>query len=195
MATMWNRMASAGLLALALGWSAAPAQAALLWNWSYGGGGISASGTFTTGDTPDGAGFYSIVGITGSRNGVSITGLHPAGSPIPGNAPFAVDNLLSATGSQLKADGFGYALADGSYANVFFASFLPTPSAVEFLSAPPIGSGNNNLGPEDSELQVNFSASPARMPVPEPAGLALVAIALAALQWTRRRPRLPPTAA
>jgi hypothetical protein len=32
-----------------------PAEALLLWNWSYSGTGVSASGTFTTNDAPDGA--------------------------------------------------------------------------------------------------------------------------------------------
>ena len=52
-----------------------PAEALLLWNWSYSGAGVAASGTFTTNDTPDGAGFYRIVGITGADNGAAITGL------------------------------------------------------------------------------------------------------------------------
>ena len=61
-----------------------PAQALLLWNWSYTGAGVSASGTFTTNHAPDAAGFYQIVGITGADNGVTITGLQPTGTPIPG---------------------------------------------------------------------------------------------------------------
>jgi len=65
-----------------------PAEALLLWNWSYSGNEVSASGTFTTNDAPDGAGFYQIVGITGIDNGVTITGLQPTGTAIPGNEPF-----------------------------------------------------------------------------------------------------------
>jgi hypothetical protein len=45
-----------------------PAKALLLWNWSYSGAGFSASGRFTTNDAPDAAGFYQIVGITGTDN-------------------------------------------------------------------------------------------------------------------------------
>src|SRR5271165_777367 len=71
------------------------AKALLLWNWSYSGAGISASGTFTTNDAPDAAGFYQIVGITGTDNGAAITGLQPTGTAIPGNEPYSVDNLVS----------------------------------------------------------------------------------------------------
>jgi hypothetical protein len=40
-----------------------PSEALLLWNWSYSGTGVSASGTSTTNDASDEAGFYQIVGI------------------------------------------------------------------------------------------------------------------------------------
>ena len=60
------------------------AKALLLWNWSYNGTGVSASGTFTTNDAPDSAGFYQIVGITGTDNGVAITGLQADGHADPG---------------------------------------------------------------------------------------------------------------
>jgi hypothetical protein len=60
-----------------------PAEALLLWNWSYSGTGVSASGTFTTNDVPDGAGFYQIAGTTGADNGVTITGLQPTGTGDP----------------------------------------------------------------------------------------------------------------
>ena len=61
-----------------------PAEALLDWNWRYSGIGVSASGTFTTNDAPDGAGFYRIVWITGADNGLAITGLQPTGTAIPG---------------------------------------------------------------------------------------------------------------
>lgn len=64
-----------------------PAASALNWNWNYSGTGIAANGTFTTNDTPNDLGFYLISGITGTRNGETITGLQPAGTPIPGNEP------------------------------------------------------------------------------------------------------------
>lgn len=68
---------------------------ALSWKWDYSGTNITASGTFTTNDTPNDLGFYQISGITGTRNGQTITGLQATGTPIPGNEPFNVDNLIS----------------------------------------------------------------------------------------------------
>src|SRR5262249_20714243 len=76
-----------------------PVQAALLWDWTYSGAGIAASGTFTTDDAPDSGGYYHITGITGSRNGVAIISLEPTGKAIPGNAGFPVDNLITASGA------------------------------------------------------------------------------------------------
>ncbi|MEC4812602.1 MAG: PEP-CTERM sorting domain-containing protein [Scytonema sp. PMC 1069.18] len=141
------------------------AASALTWNWSYSGTGITASGTFTTNDTPDDLGFYQISEITGTRNGETIIGLQPAGTPIPGNEPFEVDNLINLDTPQLTGDGFGYVTALGNYVSPFFASFLPTPGYLEVFSAPPLVPGFENFGPEDSELPISFSAT--KITVPE----------------------------
>ena len=178
---MWSDLILARCAAIALGLClalAAPAQASLLWSWSYSGTGISAGGTLTTADTADSQWLFQIVGITGTRNGQTITGLQPTGTAIPGNEPFAVDNLLSASGPQLTGNGFGYAIADGTFANPFFADFLSPASYLEFFSAPPFTSG---IGPEDSELPVHFTAA-----VPEPASAGLVVTALVGLVALRR---------
>jgi hypothetical protein len=142
---------------------------ALSWNWNYSGTGIAASGTFTTTDTPNDLGFYLISGITGTRNGETITGLQAAGTPIPGNEPFNVDNLISLNTQQLTGDGFGYFTSGGNYASPFFASFLPTPGYLEVFSAPPFIPGFENLGPEDSESPISFSAT--LIAVPEPTSI------------------------
>jgi hypothetical protein len=131
-----------------------PAEALLLWNWSYSGTGVSASGTFTTNDTPNGAGFYQIVGITGVNNGVTITGLQPTGTAIPGNEPYAVDNLVSTAEPRLTAHGFGFSLANGNYANPFYKG----SNYLEYLSVPPYING------ADPERPVSFLAAI----VPEP---------------------------
>ena len=152
----------------------APAQAAT-WAWNYSAAGVAAAGTFTTSDTPDADGFYAITGITGSRNGVAIVGLEPAGSAIPGNDPYAVDDLVSIADPQLTWSGFGYALADGGWVN----PFSDGSTAWEYLSVPPYPDGAGQ------EVAVVFSAAP----VPEPAAglLALMGVAgLAAASRARR---------
>ncbi|MBD2438931.1 PEP-CTERM sorting domain-containing protein [Nostoc sp. FACHB-110] len=148
---------------------------ALTWNWNYSGTGIDAKGTFITNETPDEFGFYQILGINGTRNGEVITGLQPAGTPIPGNEPFNVDNLIRLGTQQLTGDGFGYSTAGGNYSSPFFASFLPTPSYLEVFSAPPLTPGFENLGPEDSELPISFFATIASVPEPTPV-LSLLAL-------------------
>jgi hypothetical protein len=155
---------------------------ALTWNWSYSGAGISAGGTFTTVDTPDGSGFYLITGIAGVRNDAVILGLQPAGTPIPGNEPFSVDNLVRLESPQLTVHGFGYAIAGGTFSNPFFANFLQPPEYLEFFSAPPLTPGVT--GPEDSELPIRFSATPA--PVPQTATWALLLAGLGMLGFTTR---------
>jgi hypothetical protein len=128
------------------------AKAALLWNWSYSGAEVSASDTFTTDDAPVEAGFYRIVAITGTDNGMTITGLQPTGTAIPGNEPYAVDNLVSAAEPRLTAHGFGFSLANGNYANPFYNG----SNYYEYLSVPPYAKG---AGPE---RPVSFSAAIAR---------------------------------
>ncbi|AUB35332.1 PEP-CTERM protein-sorting domain [Nostoc flagelliforme CCNUN1] len=154
---------------------------ALSWDWNYSGTGIAASGTLTTNDTPNDFGFYQILGISGTRNGETITGLQPVGTPIPGNEPFNVDNLISLGNQQLTGDGFGYSTSEGNYSSPFFASFLPTPSYLEVFSAPPLIPGFENLGAEDSELPISFSAT--LVSVPEPTSI-LSLLALGTLSAT-----------
>ena len=128
-------------------------QASLLWNWNYTGAGIAANGTFTTDDAPDTGGYYHITGITGSRNGVAIISLEPAGKAIPGNAGFLVDNLITASG-RLTSHGAGFSTADGNYANPFYADFSTPPRFLEVFTQPA------SMG--FSELPIEFVAAIAR---------------------------------
>lgn len=153
-----------------------PAHAAKVWDWQFSSGTVTASGTFTTVDTPDGTGGYLVTAITGTRNGENITGLQAAGTAIPGNEPYAVDNLVYAgPGPQLTGNGFGFATSAGNYSNPFWADFLTTPAYLEFYSpAAPAAS---------TELVVSFSA---QMQTPEPGTVALVLGGLAVLAARRR---------
>lgn len=150
-----SRMRLLALLACGLVATGRPGDAGtpLLWNWSYSGAGISASGTFTTGETATAAGRFLITGITGSRNGVAIVGLQPTGTPIPGNAPYVVDNEVGADEPQLSGAGFGFALADGTFANPFFADDRSPKTCLEFFS------GAGVPGRDNSERPIDFTAS------------------------------------
>jgi hypothetical protein len=140
----------AALSALLLG-AGNHASAALLWHWNYSGTGVSASGTLATDVSPDANGFYRITGITGTANGAAITGLQPAGTAIPGNSGFAVDNLVSPTGPQLTKHGFGFAVADGSFHNPFHAG-----DDLDYISTPPHVDGAGE------EPTIHFTAVPVR---------------------------------
>jgi len=133
---------------------------ALNWDWSYSSPGIEASGNLTTNDIPDDLGFYLITGITGTRNDETIIGLEATGTVTPGNEPYKVDNLISSNPKKLTIHGFGYFTSEGNFVNMFFNNFLQPARYYEVFSAPPLTSGHENFGPEDSELPVSFSATP-----------------------------------
>jgi hypothetical protein len=135
-----------------------PAQAKTLWDWSYSAPDIAARGTLTTTDTADGEGFYLITGITGTRNGETITGLQRTGTAIPGNEGYPVDNLIRATGPQMTGHGFGFSTSGGNYANPFYASLLNPPGSTEFFSIP--------SQPAHTELPITFTATTSSGPAP-----------------------------
>ena len=137
-------------LAVAGALLALPAEA-LEWRWSYRGEGVAASGAFTTKDEPNADGFYEITGIRGEANGVAITGLQPPATSIPGNDGYPVDNLIRAEAPQLSLHGFGYALADGTYANPFYGAHFAKPDTYAFFSDP--------ANHKTSEPAVTFTAT------------------------------------
>jgi hypothetical protein len=121
------------------------------WRWSYHGEGVAASGTFSTKDAPNATGFYEITAISGEANGVAITGLQPAGTSIPGNDGYPVDNLVRTEAPQLSKHGFGYALADGTFANPFYGAHFAKPDTYAFFSDP--------ANRKTSEPAVTFTAT------------------------------------
>ena len=122
-------------LVIAAALVALPAEA-LEWRWSYQGEGVAASGSFTTTDTPNADGFYEITKIKGEANGIAITGLQPAGTSIPGNDGYPVDGLVRTEAPHLSLHGFGYALANGTYANPFYGDHFVPPGVYAFFSDP-----------------------------------------------------------
>lgn len=120
------------IVATALGISVAgveanPAQAAQLFNFSYSGSGVEASGTFTTTDLDSASNTYTITGITGERNGQQITGLLPTTSstgpsifPLP-DAELAYDNLLNNSSPFVSLNGIAFNVALLDYpVNLFY---------------------------------------------------------------------------
>jgi hypothetical protein len=139
----------------------------LKWKWryetpeDYAGPKIKARGKLITDTDADADGYFNIIDIKGKRNGEKITGLYPAGTSIPGNTPYAGDNLIAyektMAGPQLTKNGLQFSIEDGSYSNVFFADFLESPGYLEFHSVPPYPEGP--VAP-NSETSVLFQASP-----------------------------------
>jgi hypothetical protein len=157
------------------------ARAAIMWDWSLAGTDITASGTFTTSDTADGSGYYTITGITGSRNGVAITGLEPANTAIPGDDPSnVVDDLVSLTGPQLTLNGFGFSLADGSYSNPYYDIYGTPPAYYEVYSTPDASAAG---GYDVVEPPVTFTAVQVvpGTSIPEPGTLGLTLAGIAVL--------------
>ena len=121
------------------------------WRWSYEGLGVSASGTFATKNAPNADGFYEITAISGEANGVAISGLQTAGTSVPGNDGYPVDNLVRTDAPRLTAHGFGYTLANGTYANPFYGAHFAKPDYYAFFSDPASG--------QTSEPSVAFTAA------------------------------------
>ena len=129
------------ILALVFGAAlfAGDAKAAMQWRWTCEGPGLEAKGTFATEDKPDADGFYTITGVEGQANGVAITGLQRAGTAIPGNEGWPVQNLIREREPRLSAGGFGFALADGSFVNPFFGARFKPPGFLAVISHPANG--------------------------------------------------------
>jgi hypothetical protein len=141
----------ASLLGVGVALLGSGAQASTMWKWSYQGEGVAASGTFTATDAPDADGFYEITSISGEANEVAISGLQRAGTSVPGNDGYPVDNLVRADAPRLTAHGFGYALANGTYANPFYGAHFAKPDYYAFFSDPANG--------QTSEPSVAFTAA------------------------------------
>lgn len=146
---------SVTLLSMLLLVGSNPARAPLLWQWRIIGNGITASGTFTTDDTPDPQRFYRITAISGLANRGTITALQSTGTAIPGNAGYVVDNLVSPNVPQLTTHGFGFAVSNGEYHNPFHSS-----AYLDYISTPPYADGAGK------EPAIQFTATLASKPAP-----------------------------
>ncbi len=91
------------------------AQADTVWNWSYTGEGVTASGTLTTAGQALVA--EDILAVTGTRNGLAITGLVPLGD----DPFFEYDNQFSSVAPYFSAPGMLFSVAGGQpNVNIYF---------------------------------------------------------------------------
>jgi hypothetical protein len=165
----------AGALFVIVPWRSA--QATLLWDFSYTGPGVSASGELYT--DPLSGGSYLITDITGSRDGDPITGLIPADS----DGSFS-DNLLYPDEPLLDVYGFSLTtLSTGSF-NVFYDTVLPPGcGSASYAEIPGPGySCNGSNGVDLTAFDATLEGD-----VPEPGTMALLATAITGLGLIRRR--------
>ena len=111
-------------------------------DWSYSGsngGPVTASGTLDA--TPIGGGVYDVISITGTRNGVAITGL----------ATYAgEDNEIYTTPPHVDYPGLAYSIIGGSVFNVYYDTSTSDSyacGAVGYCEIGPGVAGTDGLGP------------------------------------------------
>ncbi len=155
----FKRALAIGALGLS---SLGAAHADQTWIWSYTGDGVTAAGTLTTAGpalVPE-----AILSVTGSRNGLAITGLVPLGT----DPFFEYDNEFSSVAPYFSAPGMLYSVAGGQpNVNVYFFNGEYFDLYADGLEA--------------IEVPITFSVTAA--PVPEPstvlammAGLGLLGV-------------------
>jgi hypothetical protein len=165
-----TKLLSAGVLVLS---SMAANATSLLWDFSYAGTGVTASGQLTTDSVLNG-GAYLVTGISGQRNGESILALTPAGTVNTSGGALFSNNLLYPAPPVLDYAGITFQTLSG-YFNLCFA-----------------GSGCGSSGYQDINGQT-LAFTPVNLTVtqvPEPATLGLMGLGLLGLGLIRRKKAL-----
>lgn len=117
-ASLWRRSAPSSAIVKVLttfaliGAFASNVQAQSIWDWSYSGTGVAASGTFTTAGNALTA--ESILSFNGVRNGDAITGLVPLNS----NPGFNYDNLFQTGVPKVNSNGILFNVTAGGVGDV-----------------------------------------------------------------------------
>jgi hypothetical protein len=155
------------------------AQALQFFDFSYSGTGITASGQFTTNDLDPITNRYTITGVTGLRNGSSITGLVPLGT----DSSFSYNNELLPNVPFFDFGGVLFNVTGLGNVNLYFDGSVMRDST--------LGTGvfsNYNPGREVS-LTVTPVPTPALLP-----GLVGLGIALAKKRQSEQSEQVAETA-
>jgi hypothetical protein len=168
------------LLLLGVMLSAATSFAApTMFDWSYfgiNGSTVTGSGTLTANSL--GGGVYQVTSITGTRNGVAITGL----TGYAGN-----DNLVYSPSPFLDYPGLAFTDANGFAYNVFYDTSTTDVYNCGFAGYCEIGPGTpgtDGLGPpRDLVSSIAFTLTQ----IPEPGSLALLGTGIIGLAGVIRR--------
>ncbi len=144
------------------------------WNWSYSSSDslIDAAGAFTTTDTTDALGYYTITGITGTRNGINISSLVPTTQTVGGSYNQPIDNLISVNQPQLTFNGFGYKLENDITDTIYNPYFSTNTGSVYREYNSPNNGAVDSFPGSAIPPQIFFNATP----VPENFSFAPLAI-------------------
>lgn len=161
-------------LALSLGFASGANAGVLNWSFNYSGTGVTASGIITTSDTPNAflpAPAYDIVGISGLRNGIAITGIVPPSGVFASGFGFNYDNVLYSADPFFDVNGMLYTDLNSEIFNVWYNANTPGYAANSYYESV-LRNGNyvNTILTDGSIEQV-----------PEPAPIMLVGLALLSL--------------
>jgi hypothetical protein len=144
------------------------AKADIMWDFSYSGGGYSASGEFTTGNAGSP---YTVIGISGTADGFAITGL---------SSYAGADQLLyvpPTSGYYADYGGISFTNANGVSYNI---TDFPSGSG-NFINISTLDSGGDGC----CGVAVDMTVAP----VPEPSTWAMMIIGFLGLGWLAYRRR------